>query len=81
MQDAEQQFQQDQSILQQEINGFRRDLDEEIRGRQEAEFELHRLQEEMRRDREDNARSRTLTQSRLHDKDLEIERLRNQVHS
>ena len=66
-------------MLQQEINGLRRDLDEEIRGRQESEFELHRLQEDIRRDREDNARSRTHTQSRLHDKDLEIERLRNQV--
>ena len=68
-------------MLQQEINGMRRELDEEIRGRQEAEFESHRLQEDIRRDREDNARSRALTQSRLHDKDLEIERLRNQVRS
>lgn len=78
-QEAEQQFLQDQSVLQQEVNGLRRELDEETRGRQEAEFELHRLQEEGRRDREEQSRSRTLNQSRLHDKDVEIERLRNQV--
>ncbi|CAK8693176.1 unnamed protein product [Clavelina lepadiformis] len=78
-QEMEQQFQQEQATMQEEVNELRGNNDEETRLRHDMELELRRLQEDMRRDRDENLRSRTMNQERMRDKDVEIERLRNQL--
>lgn len=79
VQESEHRYQQESSFQQQELYDLKRQLEEEARSHRDVEAELVRFQEEVRRDKEDATRARAATQSRLKDKDAEIERLRNSV--
>lgn len=79
MQEVEGQFQQENSILQEELDGLKIDLDGEMRARKEAEKDVAKFEKEIRREREEATRSRAAANERLQDKEEEIGKLRSQV--
>nr|XP_026689699.1 golgin subfamily A member 5 [Ciona intestinalis] len=79
MQEVEEQHQEDMSSMHQELSEYKKNFQIESSGRREADAEVSRLQEEIRRNEEDLIRSRSSNQARLRDKEVEVERLRNQL--
>uniref|UniRef100_H2ZJK0 Golgin subfamily A member 5 n=1 Tax=Ciona savignyi TaxID=51511 RepID=H2ZJK0_CIOSA len=79
MQELEEQHQEDFSSYQQELSEYKKNFQAEFSRRREADVDIARIQEEMRRMEEDQQRSRATNQSRLTDKAAEVERLRNQL--
>lgn len=77
--DVEGQYQQEQSVLQEEIEEVRRTLQEETDSRKDAEADIARNEQEMRREKEETTRARAAAHERLQDKQSEIEKLRSQV--
>ena len=66
-------------MLEEDNHDLRNQLYDIKRLHQDSETELGRIREERRRDQEEAARVRASSLSRVKEKDVEIERLRNQV--
>lgn len=79
LQEVEGQYQQENSVLQEELEGLRIDVDGEMRLRKEAEKDVVRFEKEIRREREEATRARAAANERLQDKEEEIGKLRSQV--
>lgn len=79
LQDTEGQLQNEIDSLQDEMRNLQEQLSSEQRRREEAEQELNKLKQEMKYSSEELLHQKMQFQNRLHDRDTEIERLRNQL--